>query len=150
MTDSAQRDTAIQLSRDVSLIIVLESCAGAATVESQAADVDVATIIDGIVARAEAIHNVKLRYDYHSQSTRDDPSQSQSPVQRQTLVLTVQRQDWLLRHPGNNNFRMRRDDATLNFAETVESDRPPTRTLEIVAPVTLRNLLHEHAAHAGP
>lgn len=150
MTYSAQRDTAIQLSRAVSLILVLASCARAATVETQAADVDVATIIDGIVARAEVIHNVKLRYDYHGESSHDDPSHSKSPSQRQTLVLTVQGQDWLLRHPGNNNFRMRRDDATLNFAETVESDRPPTRTLEIVAPVTLPNLLHEHAAHAGP
>jgi hypothetical protein len=115
--------------------------------EESAATRQVQEAINGILARSEAIIAIQVRYQYRGTSRGADGSALAD--YSQSLRLTVQGLNWILRYVDSPNFRLRRNDATLNYTESIGAGRDPIRSLHIEAPVPLRSLTYENAAYAA-
>ena len=110
--------------------------------------VSTSDLINGIVARSEAIFSMKLDYRYEGTSAASNGDVLSKDERH--VVATVQGHDWVMRDAGHANFTMRRNQANFTYTESPKSTGEVDRSLHITAPETFSSLISAHAANAGP
>jgi len=109
---------------------------------------EVGDCLDGLITRGTGLYSACVDFEYRD-STSGDESQpagstptsasSDAKVSPQSLVLSVQGEDWVLRYQGAENFRMTRQQASVTLTSVLDRmTGEPSRTLLVEAPVPLR------------
>ncbi len=104
--------------------------------------------LDGLITRGTGLYSACVDFEYRDSTSGDESqpagsssSSGASDANRslQSLVLSVQGEDWVLRHQGAENFRMTRQQASVTLTSVLDRmTGEPSRTLLVEAPVPLR------------
>jgi hypothetical protein len=111
-------------------------------------DDEIESLIDGLISRATAVHTVKLAYDY---SSRVQQGGRQLHQQQTQITMAIEGASWIVRHDSSTNFRMQRNEISVSYYELPsEKTNEVFRSLHLEAPVSLQDLIAEHACYAAP